>query len=219
MTKTKRSDKPTGPVARALEGALTYLDGRVHKPAGDEGPKTPGLNLAKLERELNAALLRDQAGSTTADGFPRGGEGGSPDETKLTAVEAAASSRIAADKATAQRRRALGHDPVHEHTMRALRSVLDAVELLQVAEAAMVAITRLTSEAPLDSPACDLCTEHGLSNPRPWDTFGTVGGRLPKQLHLCRTHRFFIEDNGRPPTADETKQHDRTGKWKLRATA
>lgn len=216
---TKRRTRPTGPLARALDGALTYLDGRTHKPAGDDGPKIPGLDLPKLTRHMHAALLRDQTGSTTPDGLSRGGEGGSPNETKLTSVEAAASARIAQDQAKLERRRTLGHDPIHEHTMRAFRSILRAVEELQIAEHAMVAIDRLTSEAPLDSPACELCVEHGLPNPRPWETYGTVGGRLTKQLHLCRTHRSFIEDNDRPPTTDETKQHDLTGKWKLRTPA
>lgn len=204
---TGKRKRPVGPLARAVEGAVAFLDGRLYQPH-PEAAKVPPLDVRLLELRLRTALLRDQAGSTIPDGFPRGGSGGgSTSDVKLTSVEAAAEAR------TDGRREA---DPVHAIVRTAVTQVLQAQSCLQIAVAALDELDRIESEAPVDSPACESCTDCGSTAPRAWENYGTVGGRLDKQRHLCRPCREFVEDTGREPTTEEHRRHNETGRWRPR---
>lgn len=184
-----RKGKLTSPLSRAVVDALDDLD---------------KLDRAKLRNTIVEALHRFETGTTTRDGHKGGGEGGGGE---LTAVESAAEARSFGRK---QR------DPVHQQTTRAAQHLVHGVGGLLEAIAALKVLAALLDEAPLDSPACGMCIEHGLPEPRGWDHYGDVGGRLPVPTHLCNLHRWFIEDNGRAPTPAESLNHYQRGTWKIR---
>jgi hypothetical protein len=187
-----RKDKLTSPLARAVLDSLESLD---------------KLDKAKLRNTIIEALHRFEAGHQKRDGYPGGGSGGGGE---LTGVESATEARVFG---RAQR------DPVHLQTTRAARELIAGVGGLLECIGALKVLTVLLDEAPLDSPACDLCIEHGLPEPRGWDTYGTVGGRLPNPRHLCNPHRWFIEDNGVVPTRDQSLHHYSKGSWKIRVAS
>lgn len=201
--------KPTGPHAVAVEKAFAYLRGHTYRRVPTDQP-TAGLNLGQLEVRLTAAMLRDQAGgSAVPDGYPGGSSegGGTPSDVKLTPVEA-----VADQRAYGRRQ----HDPVHEHTQRAVRSVLAAAEAMHTAEAALAALERLNDDAPVVALVCEVCDSHGLTAPRPIERRTTVGNRLEKMTDLCQPHISYVERNGELPTPEQTRHHDATGTWRVR---
>jgi hypothetical protein len=188
----RRKDKLTSPLARAVLDNLDSLD---------------KLDKVKLRNTIVEALHRFEAGHPKRDGYPGGGSGGGGE---LTGVESATESRVFG---RGQR------DPVHLQTTRAAGQLIAGVGGLLECLGALAVLAKLLEEAPLDSPACDLCIEHGLPVPRGWDTFGTVGNRLPVPRHLCNPHRWFIEDNGKPPSAEQSIHHYQRGSWKIRVAS
>jgi hypothetical protein len=177
------------PLARAALDSLADLD---------------KLDRTKLRNTIVEALHRFEAGHPRRDGFPGGGPGGGGE---LTGVESAADAR------------SFGRAPkdqVHQQTTRAAQHLIAGVGGLLETIAALKVLAKLLEDAPLDSPACSMCIEHGLPEPRGWDHYGDVGGRLPVPAHLCNLHRWFIEDNGRAPTAAESLNHYQRGTWKIR---
>lgn len=201
--------QPSSPLARAALDALDRLDALQRR-----GDKTPP-PVAVLRRRLTTALTRLEAGRPIPDGLNRSGgsrrrlDADDLDDVRLTPTEAAANARGFSNRP---------NDPVHQHGYRAASELIRAITSLDNCLAALDALDRLTDEAPIDTPACELCAGV-LTNPRPWEHYGDVGGRLPKPMHLCKPHRQYVEDRGAPPTPEQTRHHDTTGRWRIRTTA
>lgn len=177
---------------------------------GDRARKA-ARDLDKLERRLIAALDRDKAGTTVADGYPSttmSGGGGS----ELTSVESAASRRIAGTK---------------DEVRNALERACGYLE--QFATSGGAFINSLEKAEKLMNPdketVVTICDSCGMSpNPRPPEHYGTVNGRLTESKNLCGAcydfvARFEPRTESRLPSEEEILRHHLTGRWRARRTA
>lgn len=208
-----RRRRPSSPLWRAADEALLWLEGKRLNDESKVVADPNALDLRRLRLDAEACALRYEAGRPVNDGRPTTLGAGTRGTSELTSVEAAAAARID----TLHRGRI--HDPVHDHTHRALVAIADAAHELKRAVAAFASIARLTSEAPIDSPACECCTAANLPNPRPWEHYGDLGGKLPTSLHLCAPCRRYGDDHGQLPTPEQVRHHDATGTWRVRVSA
>lgn len=178
----------------------------------EDADRIRAIDVRDMERRLKAAIARDKAGTTTADGFPSstlpGGHGGS----ELTSVESAASRRLS--------RR--DDDPAHRNLeyavgywQQAASSLNAAYNMLDLAEKAMAAPTTIVK-------ACESCVAAERQDPQPPTHTSTVAGRLSTDRDLCDDCYWFIYrlpvDEGRFPSVEEMARYVLTGKWRQRVS-
>jgi hypothetical protein len=167
-----------------------------------------------IERRLLAALERDKAGTTIADGYPSSTMPGGGGGAELTSVESAAERRIAGtkDSVRAHLEHAYGYLEQAAISQGALGNRLDAAEREMSPDPSMV-----------DVKVCESCAQ-GAPEPRRPEHYGTVNGRLPVNTHLCGACYDFVQryeprNEARLPSVEEIAQHHLTGRWRARRTA
>lgn len=173
------------------------------------------VDVHSLRRRLETALRRASTGSTERDGYsPNAGlrtfSAGGPtmlvavgwdtEAIQVTSTEAAALADAAAD-------------PTREHALDAARAVVDAVEALARCETALAKIERSGGYISLDKARCDPCATAGFDQKA--TTYSSVGGYLHHEMRLCADHEAFVEQWGELPSVEQTREHDRTGVWRV----
>lgn len=192
-----------------------HIDNLLDDLAGYTGHKPLKALRDELHQIGHRARIPSAPDSTAG---PRDGPGGQPTTSDhddgpvaLTAVEAAAHNRTN------------HHDTLNEHFFAAISHLDQAVASLGAMHTHLAKITRPTAKTTTADP-CLVCTraailEAGGRTPQAYQT-GTVGGRLDHATPLCETHYDCVRRVfGRLPTDAEARDHDRTGRWRIRQLA
>lgn len=167
-----------------------------------------------LERAARAprAVTDGFPAGRSSDGGPGGGavvkvvdEHGHTVSVAVTSTEAAAF-QLLSGKAL--------DDPVADHTVAALGHLAQAVWELNAAFRMVELLNRLDDDTPITLRLCEACKAAGIQiAPEHW---GSVGGRLDHNADLCDAHYQYVQNHGDLPTVEQTKHHDRTGRWRTR---
>lgn len=167
-------------------------------------------NWSKLQADLQAALTREvNCGTTRADGYSSSTRGGPSSGTSDPTLQATMA------------REQIQRDRLRSCTDDAIRALATAANALRNCRAQLDNIALLVADAPITPKGCDLCTDAGLKQdgqPIPWEHKGNVAGRLPKDMHLCNAHYYFVYNRGYAPSSDQTRHWWTTGTWKVRDT-
>ena len=164
-----------------------------------------------IERRVLAALERDRAGSTVPDGHSMGGQGNGEGESR---TELHAMARTA---------RAFPRDELHSHVEHLWAFLQQAAQSTDAVRFRLHRIDVLTKDAPVNRRACECCEaaeiRDAVTNRHPAPAhYGNVGGRLDANMHLCDLCYAFVVRHGRPPSAEERRRHDMTGRWLVKAS-
>lgn len=173
-----------------------------------------GAEVMSLEQQLQQAIRRDRAGSTSPDGYPRGTGGGGRSNGHSSSVETAA---LTLAEGRSER------DLIHDYTTDACRALEDAAQALGTLRSRLASVRDLRVSDPAPK-LCEHCTPRlPKPNARKVHRRGTVGDRLPKAMDLCEPCYLFAwrstkagSHAGQLPTGDQVAHHDRTGTWRIR---
>lgn len=158
-----------------------------------------------LQKDLLEALHRDRSGVDTADGYSRGTLGGGTGSGELTSVEGAASSRIAGRT-----------DELHDHLERAANFLEEAALNVGAFTNRLALIETIVGTPPKTARVCESHHRVKGDTTEP-EIYGTVGGRLTKNLDLCRACWDFVRAHDRIPTDEEINEHSLRGKFRVRS--
>lgn len=178
----------------------------TEKQIGDMFARMRKADWRKLEKRLLDALSRNRGPRSEADGYPTSVGQGGPGGSELTSVESAAEARIAGRR-----------DQQLEHVAYAIAALDKQVQHLDHLERRLRLIESQTLGAPVEPKNCEACAKANIKNTPAH--FGSLGGRLKREMHLCVDCYAFANRTGRVPSVEELEHHERTGRWKVRATA
>lgn len=105
---------------------------------------------------------------------------------------------------------------VRENVEQALADLAQAAASLGAVAARLDNIDELLSDAPVVPNCCAVCAAAGLEvspdrlSHAP-QRFGTVGGRVEVDTHLCGACYQFVFRNGVVPTPEQVLHHNATG--------
>lgn len=160
--------------------------------------------LGELQTKLKDAVARARRSmSSVPDGFPAGGFGGSSGGGAGSSVEAAAAARTW-----------VSPEQFDVHVAAAQVHLVEAARHLAGLEGRIRLIDAAVGNVPVIPDQCEWCKEIGERVDA--DHFGSVGGRLTQQVALCVPHYQFVVRFGVKPSVDQSRQHSRTGRWRVR---
>jgi hypothetical protein len=158
---------------------------------------------------------------TETDGYKANhGYDGTGSGAKWTVVEGGQTITVDATNTEAAAIKRTAYAQLDEHTRHVIRASRHRAEMV-AAWANMVYSLKLADQARdntevPDEKTCSSCRRIGVSNPA--DHWGNVAGNLKDSMWTCAQCYTFAYRNGRLPTADEMAHHQKTGRWRLKAS-